>query len=224
MSALVIVPSAISALIIVPFRILSVVTASGANLGFVTLPFANSVESIEDGGNVPKSSKRAIVPLAEGIFKETAAVPFKVTSLTPVKVRNLPGLVVLSNFFTASEAFGFKTKYLRTPLDVKYRLPAESNSKAPFKGDEINGAGLNLIKGNATVSLPGAMSRVACGVSSLIPILLLEVITITGTEGSWLEVKAIIFPFSKINGNSESIELLVPEPVPPFELPPSTEL
>ncbi len=209
-----------------PFRILSVVTASAANLGLVTLPFANSVASIEDGGKLPKSSKRAIVPFAEGIFKDTAAVPFKVTSLTPVRVRNLPGLVVLSNFFTASEAFGFKTKYLRTPLDVKYKFPAESNSKAPFKGDEINGAGLNLIKGNATVSLPGAISKVACGVSSLIPILLLEVITITGTEGSWLEVKAMILPFSKTKGNSESIEVLppVPEPEPPFEPPPSTEL
>ena len=68
---------------------------------------------------MPKSSKRATVPLAEGKFRVTPAVPFRTTSLTPERVKNLPGLLVLSNFLTAEDESGFKTKYLRTPLEVK---------------------------------------------------------------------------------------------------------
>ena len=118
-SAPVKVPSAISALTIVPLRILSVVTASGANLGFVILAFAISETSTEEGGKVPKSSKRAKVPFAEGKFRVTPAVPFRTTSLTPERVKNLPGLEELSSFLTALEEFGLRTKYLRTPLEVK---------------------------------------------------------------------------------------------------------
>ena len=95
------------------------VTASVASFAFVTLPSSRSEASTELAGKVPKSSKRANVPFTEGKFKLTAAVPFRITSLTPVRVKNLPELEVLSNFLTALEEFGLRTKYLRTPLEVK---------------------------------------------------------------------------------------------------------
>ena len=59
-----------------------------------------------------------------------------------------------------------------------------SYSKAPFTGAETKGLGPNFIIGNALALFPGAISKVATGASSLIPILLLEVITKTGTDGS----------------------------------------
>ena len=114
-----IVSLARSAPTIVPLSILSVVTASGASFRLVMLALAISEPSTEEGGRVPKSSKRATVPLAEGKFRVTPAVPFRTTSLTPERVKNLPGLEELSNFLTALEEFGLRTKYLRTPLDVK---------------------------------------------------------------------------------------------------------
>ena len=119
MLPLAIVLLAMSAPRIVPLRILSVVTASGASFRLVMLALAISEPSTEEGGSVPKSSKRAIVPFAEGKFRVTPAVPFRTTSLTPVRVKNLPGLEELSNFLTALEEFGLRTKYLRTPLEVK---------------------------------------------------------------------------------------------------------
>ena len=102
-----------------PFNILDEFTESFASFAFVTLPSARAEASTELAGKVPKSSKRANVPFAEGKFKLTAAVPFKTTSLTPERVKNLPALEELSNFLTAVEEFGLRTKYLRTPLEVK---------------------------------------------------------------------------------------------------------
>ena len=119
MLPLAIVLLAMSAPRILPSSILSVVTASGASFELIMLALAISEPSTEEAGRVPKSSKRATVPLAEGKFRVTPAVPFKTTSLTPVRVKNLPGLEVLSNFLTALEEFGLRTKYLRTPLEVK---------------------------------------------------------------------------------------------------------
>ena len=65
------------------------------------------------------------------------------------------------------------------------------------------------------------MSKTAKGVSSLTPILLLEVITKTGTDGSSLEVSALIFPFPRIKGESvSSIDWLPPVvAVPPAPKP-----
>ena len=119
MLPLAIVLLARSAPVIVPLSILSVVTASGASFGLVILALAISEPSTEEAGRVPKSSKRATVPLAEGKFRVTPAVPFRTTSLTPERVKNLPGLEELSSFLTALEEFGLRTKYLRTPLEVK---------------------------------------------------------------------------------------------------------
>ena len=96
-----------------------------------------------------------------------------------------------------------------------------SYSKAPLTGVETKGVAPNFIIGNALALFPGAISRVAKGVSSLIPILLLEVITRTGTEGSWLEVNAMIFPFSRIKGKSASFIEALPPVVP--EVPPVPE-
>ena len=59
-----------------------------------------------------------------------------------------------------------------------------SYSKAPFTGAATRGPASNFIIGNAVALFPFAISKVATGASWLIPILLFEVITKTGTDGS----------------------------------------
>ena len=119
MLPLAIVLLAMSAPRIVPSSILSVVTASGASFRLVMLALAIWLVFTEEAGKLTKSSKRANVPLAEGKFKLTAAVAFRATSLRPERVKDLPELEILSNFLTALEEFELRTKYLRTPWDVK---------------------------------------------------------------------------------------------------------
>ena len=62
---------------------------------------------------------------------------------------NLVVSVELCSFLTESSPSGLKTKFLLVLLEVKYKSPELSNSKAPSVSELGRGLGLNLIIGNS---------------------------------------------------------------------------